>query len=211
MNLLDHNVRFFRIRHALFEEMLKGLHLLSRQSSPRDHDAAPFPLEEDCKSFTFCGGWAQCFMKKQVLTGQEQGKGVKGMDFKDFYCIWLARNMSSRFTEDLHESANKQPAQHNCNEFCTLDGKNVGTAHWLRGFARSHGLLGFLKQESTTSNEDCRSYYKKPACDADEMAVNVVSYNLYWWNAFGLKQKLSWLSCNSLPIFRMDWIGIEYF
>lgn len=80
MNLLDHNVRFFRIRHALFEEMLKGLHLLSRQSSPRDHDAAPFPLEEDCKSFTFCGGWAQCFMKKQVLTGQEQGKGVKGMD-----------------------------------------------------------------------------------------------------------------------------------
>ena len=157
MNLLDHNVRFFGIRHALFEEMLKGLHLLSRQSSPRDHDAAPFPLEEDCKSFTFCGGWAQCFMKKQVLTGQEQGKGVKGLDFKDFYCIWLARNMCSRFTEDLHESANKQPAQHNCNEFCTLDGKNVGTAHWLRGvraipwFAGVHQLqrrLSKLLQET---------------------------------------------------------------
>lgn len=92
--------------------------------------------EEDCKSFTFCGGWAQCFMKKQVLTGQE----------------------------------------------------------------------------STNSNEDCRSYYKKPACDADEMAVKVVSYNLYWWNAFGLKQN-SWkkngILNNIKSDLRPDTIGFQ--
>ena len=30
--------------------------------------------EDDCKSFTFCESWAQCFLKEQKLTGEEPTK-----------------------------------------------------------------------------------------------------------------------------------------
>ena len=43
-------------------------------------------------------------------------------------------------------------------------------------------------QEPTRPNDDCRSFFKTTHCEADLSAVKVVSYNLYWWNAFGLKE-----------------------
>lgn len=73
--------------------------------------------EEDCRSFTFCQTWAQCFLKKQNLTGEEP----------------------------------------------------------------------------TTRNGDCQSFFKA-TCGGTANAgftLRVVSYNLYWWNAFGRPEN-SW-------------------
>lgn len=115
--------------------------------------------------------------------------------------------MCSHFTEDLHESSNKQPAQHNCNEFCTLNGKNVGGCKWKGSwycplaqrvrtmdfwFAGVHQLQRRL---SKLLQETCMW------CWWDGCEGGVIQ--------FVLVERL-WIeaeACNCLPIFQMDWIG----
>lgn len=95
--------------------------------------------QEECRSFTFCEHWAQCFLKKQVLTGQEP----------------------------------------------------------------------------TKPNDDCRSFFKTFSnCEAQQISatVKVVSYNLYWWNAFGLKEngwKRDGILRNIKSDLRPDTIGFQ--
>lgn len=95
--------------------------------------------QEECRSFTFCEHWAQCFLKKQILTGQEP----------------------------------------------------------------------------TKPNDDCRSFFKTTSCEAEQRGpatVKVVSYNLYWWNAFGLKEngwKRDGILQNIKSELRPDTIGFQ--
>jgi hypothetical protein len=59
-------------------------------------------------------------------------------------------------------------------------------------------------QEPTKPNDDCRSFFKTTSCEAEQRGpatVKVVSYNLYWWNAFGLKENGATVKVVSCLIF----------
>eukprot|EP00435_Cladocopium_sp_Y103_P011829 s1932_g3.t1 len=64
-------------------------------------------------------------------------------------------------------------------------------------------------------NDDCRSFFKTTSCAESEdrkATVKVVSYNLYWWNAFGLKEngwKRDGILRNIKSDLRPDTIGFQ--
>ncbi len=147
--------------------MLKGLHLLSRQGSPRDdawcHDSQLSPLRKIARaSLSVAVGHSVSWRSRSWLVRSR----VKGMEFLILllYLAYLSEMLVAEtyaaYTEDFHESSNKQPAENNCNDFCTLKGKNVGgrkwkgsTWPWLLGFARSRSPPTPMKiVEATTRN-----------------------------------------------------------
>merc|ERR1712187_1023191 len=157
---------------------------------------------DQCKSISFSPTWG-CFLKSKSFIGGEATRS--NGDFKTYYkkycspahddaCYGELQALAVDEGEEMGNLYDTKSATA-CQDACVANDqcRSISFSPTWGCFLKSKSFTG---GEATRSNGDFKTYYKKSCSQgpfvptptvpvAGTATIRVVSYNIYWWNAFG--------------------------